>query len=371
MDIADNHEYWMAQAISLAHKGYYSTHPNPRVGCVIVADGQMIAEGFHAFPGGPHAEVLALDAINHNARDATVYVTLEPCSHHGKTPPCADALIAAAPDTVVIAMQDPNPLVAGRGIELLRQNGIEVITGVLQHEAEQLNPGFIKRMQQGLPHVRLKMAMTLDGRTALANGQSQWISGEQSRLDVQYLRAGSSAVLSSATTVLEDVASLNVRLHSDQLYQEVPVRQPVRVIIDEQLKLSGSENLFGLAGDIWIFTLRDDADRIARFDAETTRVFVMPATDEGLIDLRAMLEKLAELEINEVHTECGATLAGALVKQQLVDELVIYIAPSLLGNQGKGLFELGEISIMSDKIPLSIDDVRRIGDDLKITATLE
>ncbi|MDJ0833740.1 MAG: bifunctional diaminohydroxyphosphoribosylaminopyrimidine deaminase/5-amino-6-(5-phosphoribosylamino)uracil reductase RibD [Gammaproteobacteria bacterium] len=361
----------MAQAISLAHKGYYSTHPNPRVGCVIVADGQMIAEGFHEFPGGPHAEIHALDAINHNARDATVYVTLEPCSHHGKTPPCVDALIAAGPERVVIAMQDPNPLVAGRGIQRLQENGIEVITDVLRHEAEQLNPGFIKRMQQGMPYVRLKMAMSLDGRTALANGQSQWISGEQARMDVQYLRAGSSAVLSSATTVLDDVASLNVRLHSDQLYQQVPVRQPVRVIVDEQLKLTGSENLFELPGEIWIFTLSDDAERIARFDPATVQVLVMPPTDDGRIDLREMLEKLADLEINEVHTECGATLAGALVKQRLVDELIIYIAPSLLGDQARGLFDLGEISIMSDKIQLSIDDVRRIGDDLKITATLE
>ncbi len=371
MSMVSGHEYWMAHAISLAHKGYYSTHPNPRVGCVIVANGRLIAEGFHEYPGGPHAEINALNAINGDARGATVYVTLEPCSHHGKTPPCAEALIEAAPERVVIAMQDPNPLVAGSGIELLRENGIEVITDVLKDEAEQLNPGFIKRMRKGLPYVRLKMAMSLDGRTALANGQSQWITGEQARQDVQFLRAGSSAVLSSAATVQADFASLNVRLSSDQLQQQVPVRQPVRVIIDEQLKLTGRENLFQLDGQIWIMTSRRDAEKMARFDPASTRVFEMPADAGGLVDLTAMLQKLAQLEINELHTECGATLGGALIQQRLVDELVIYVAPSLLGNQAKGLFDLGEISIMSDKVKLSINDVRRIGDDLKITATPE
>ncbi len=364
-------EVWMSRALQQARKGWYSTHPNPRVGCVIMRDGEMLAEGFHEYPGGPHAEINALNALDGDARGATVYVTLEPCSHTGKTPPCADALIAAQPARVVIAMQDPNPLVAGRGIEKLKNQGIEVVCGVMKNQALALNRGFIKRMQYGLPALRVKMGMSLDGRTALANGISQWITGAEARRDVQFLRAQSSAILSSATTVIQDDASLNVRLDAAALQQQVAVRQPLRVIVDTQLRLSGQEKLFEQAGEICIFTTSKDVQKKAALESDQISVRVMPEHIDGRIDLKAMLQQLAQMEINEVHCECGATLAGALLQQQLVDEVVLYIAPDLLGNQARGLFELGEISIMSDKLAMQIEDLRMIGRDIKITAKPE
>lgn len=365
------HELWMAKALQLASRGRYSTHPNPRVGCVIVSDGEQVASGFHEYPGGPHAEINALAQLKGNASDCTVYVTLEPCSHSGKTPPCADALIDAGVRKVVLAMQDPNPLVAGKGIDRLKQADIEVITGVLQEQAYKLNAGFNKRMVTGLPFVRIKMAASLDGRTALANGLSEWITGEHARLDVQYLRAASSAVLSTAKTVLSDEASLNVRLTPHQLNQQRPVRQPVRVILDRQLRLSGQEKLFSVESEIWIFTCQQEKELYARYDSDHVQIIVMPENDEGQIDLTSVMKKLAEMDINEVHTECGATLAGALFQEGLVDELVMYMAPSLLGNQASGLFDLGEISIMSDRVALKIQDVRIIGEDLKLTLIAE
>jgi diaminohydroxyphosphoribosylaminopyrimidine deaminase/5-amino-6-(5-phosphoribosylamino)uracil reductase len=371
MSAENPHEYWMARALQQARKGFYSTHPNPRVGCVIVSQGEQVAAGFHAFPGGPHAEINALAELDAKAQECTVYVTLEPCSHSGKTPPCADALIQAGVHKVVIAMQDPNPLVAGKGIEKLRQAGIEVITGVLNSQAIELNPGFNKRMTTAYPFVRVKMASSLDGRTALANGLSQWISGEEARQDVQFLRASSSAVLSTAETVIRDDASLNVRLDSAQLKQEQPVRQPVRVILDRQLRLTGRERLFSIEGEIWLFTCENDELALAEFDQDNVTLFTMCENEEGQFDLKAVLRKLAALGINEIHTECGAKLAGALLQHKLVDELVIYMAPSLLGDQAAGMFDLGEISIMSDRLQLSVQDVRAIGQDIKITAKPE
>lgn len=365
------HDFWMSQALQLARKGYYSTHPNPRVGCIIVSNEGQVAAGFHEYPGGPHAEINALSILNGKAEACTVYVTLEPCSHTGKTPPCVDALIKARPARIVIAMQDPNPLVAGKGVKRLQQAGIDVITDVQKTQAMQLNAGFIKRMTQNRPFVRVKMAMTLDGRTALSNGLSQWITGADARRDVQYLRAGSSAILSTAETVLSDDASLTVRLNSEQLHQQTPVRQPIRIIIDSQLRLSGKEKLFNSEGEIWIFTVSRDEDAIHRFAHPHTKIIVMPTNSAGKIELPDLMQKLAELEINEVHTECGARLTGALIQRKLVDELVIYMAPSLLGNQAKGLFDLGEIRIISDRIQLSISDVRTIGNDIKIIARPE
>ncbi len=368
MNESDNHHFWMSKALRLARKGYYSTHPNPRVGCVIVRDGKLLSEGFHEFPGGPHAEINALNNATENVQGSTVYVTLEPCSHTGKTPPCADALIEAGPETVVIAMLDPNPLVSGRGVEKLKHHGINVITNILQDQAMLLNPGFNKRMIQQLPLVRVKMGMSLDGRTALSNGLSQWISCAESRQDVQLLRAASSAVLSTASTVINDDASLNVRLHANQLNQKVAVRQPVRVILDTSLRLTGNEKIFDLDGDIWIFTAHQNEDDFASIIQGRKNVSIMNFASAQQVNLKQLMQKLAELEINEIHTECGSRLAGALIKQNLVDELVLYIAPDLLGDQAQGLFDLGEISIMSDKIQLSIIDVRMIGRDIKITA---
>ncbi len=359
----------MARALQLARRGLYSTHPNPRVGCIIVRDGEQVASGYHEYPGGPHAEINALNQLSGSAQNCTVYVTLEPCSHTGKTPPCVDALIKASPQTVVIAMQDPNPLVSGRGMKKLQQAGIEVISDVLKIQAMAINAGFVNRMVQNRPLVRLKMAMSVDGRTALANGLSQWITSEAARQDVQFLRARSSAILSTAKTVIADEASLNVRLEAKQLGQQVPVRQPVRVIIDSHLILTGEEKLFSIEGDIWVFTCSQDKAALARFTRPNTQIFQLQADADGHVDLHALMQKLAAMEINEVHSECGAGLAGALIQNRLVDELVIYMAPSLLGNHAKGLFDLGEISIMSDQIKLDISDVRCVGNDIKITAT--
>lgn len=367
----DNHEMWMSRALQLARKGYHSTHPNPRVGCVIVSDDRQIAAGFHEFPGGPHAEINALSQVDGKAVGATVYVTLEPCAHTGKTPPCADALIEAQPQRVVIAMKDPNPLVAGKGMRKLEQAGIEVVCGVLEKQAMALNRGFVSRMTRKRPFVRVKMAMSLDGRTALANGLSQWITGEEARQDVQRLRAASSAILSSADTVMADDASLSVRLDAEQLNQSCDVRQPLRVVLDDGLRLTGREKLFGERGPICIVTTRDDNDYKAQITHASTQFLVVAVNDSGMVDLGTLMQRLAELEINEIHTECGARLAGALFQANLVDELVVYMAPSLLGNRSAGLFDLGEISIMSDRVELAISDVRSVGQDLKITAVVE
>jgi len=364
-------EYWMAQALQWADKGRFSTHPNPRVGCVVVRAGQLLAAGFHEFAGGPHAEINALRQLDYNANGCTVYVTLEPCSHSGKTPPCADALIKAGPERVVIAMQDPNPLVCGQGVQRLRQAGIEVESGVLEAQARRLNRGFIKRMQFNRPFVRLKMAASLDGRTALANGVSQWITGADARRDVQLLRAQSSAILSTAETVIADDASLNVRLDKHALNQQIDVRQPLRIILDRQLKLSGTEALFAIDSPILLVTTQDVSAHSALLQQPHVELVQISENSEGMIDLAALMQLLNEREINEIHTECGAGLAGALLRQGLVDEIVQYMAPCLFGSQALGLYDLREISIMSDRINLNIEDVRQVGDDIRITATPE
>ncbi len=372
MSMLFSHQHWMALAIQQAEKGRYSTHPNPRVGCVIVKQNQLLATGFHEYAGGPHAEINALSQLDEDARGCTVYVTLEPCSHTGRTPPCADALVQAGPDSVVIAMQDPNPLVAGNGVKKLEQAGINVISGILETQSRQLNRGFIKRMLQKRPWLRVKMASSLDGRSALSNGVSQWVTGPDARRDVQKLRAQSSAILSTARTVIADDASLNVRLERQALAQQVEVRQPVRLILDEGLLLTGKESLFTIESPLWIFTAQSDQTYTQRFSRlPHVRVIELQPQAQGFIDLAELMDYLAQQEINEIHTECGAALAGALLKQELVDELVLYMAPSLLGTQSRGLFDLGEISIMSDKLNLKIEDVRRIGDDIKITAIPE
>lgn len=354
--------------MGLARQGWYSTHPNPRVGCVIVRDNGVIGEGFHEFPGGPHAEVNALSKVKGDAEAATVYVTLEPCSHTGKTPPCANALIGARPAQVIIGMQDPNPLVAGKGIEMLRDAGIEVTSGVMQQQAERLNPGFIKRMTRGLPFVRIKMATSLDGRSALSNGLSQWISSEESRRDVHFLRASSSAILSTADTVIADNASLNVRLSREELNQDVQIRQPVRIVLDPMCRLTGDEKLFGLEGDVWVIRPEQESRSLTTQGIARIRVINRPLNEDQKFELEELMQMFASEQLNEIHTECGSGLAGTLLQLGLVDELVLYQASCLLGNQAKGLFDLGEISIMSDRLNLDIKDIRKIGPDLKITA---
>lgn len=364
---AGHDEFFMAEALREASKGQYSSHPNPNVGCVIVRDGEIVARGFHARAGGPHAEIVALEQLpGRAARGCTVYVTLEPCSHTGRTPPCADALVQAEPRRVVVAMQDPNPRVAGRGIERLRAAGIEVETGLLEAEARRMHAAFVKRMEQGLPWLRVKMAMSLDGRTALHNGLSQWITGPEARRDVQFLRARASAVLSSARTVIDDDASLNVRLSSDELGQSIPVRQPLRVILDTRGELTGQERLFDVPGPILV--VGGEATEFAFAEREGLERLRLPTEATGRVDLRALMQTLAEREINEVHSECGRSLAGALLQAGLVDELKLYLAPSLLGDAARGAFDLGEIDILSDRQRLEILEMRPIGRDIRITA---
>lgn len=361
-----NHQYWMSQALGLARKGAYSTHPNPRVGCAVVKNEKLVAQGWHEVTGGPHAEIMAINSARVPV-GSDFYVTLEPCSHQGRTPPCVDALIKLKPKRVIVAMQDPNPAVAGEGIARLEAAGIEVTGGVLESEARALNPGFISRMVKGRPFVRLKMAMSLDGRTALKNGNSQWISGEAARKDVQFLRARSSAILTSANTIMNDDPSLNLRLSKQDLGQEVEVRQPIRVIIDAQLRLSGNEKIFETDGDIWIYTLNHSPRDVDRLVATGAKVEVMKNSRHKHISLPGLMSDLSQREINEVHTECGQTLAGALLQAQLVDEMIIYMAPRLMGNQSRGAFDLGELTSMADSVDCSIEAIRKIGDDVRLT----
>ncbi|MGZ5050933.1 MAG: bifunctional diaminohydroxyphosphoribosylaminopyrimidine deaminase/5-amino-6-(5-phosphoribosylamino)uracil reductase RibD [Methylobacter sp.] len=352
--------FYMAQAISLARKGRYTTAPNPRVGCVLVRDDEVIAQGWHVRAGQGHAEVEALKNVT-DAQGATAYVTLEPCSHHGKTPPCSDALIKAGVSRVVAAMQDPNPLVAGRGLERLKAAGIEVCCGVLQEDALALNRGFIKRMTENRPFVRSKLAMSLDGRTAMASGESKWITSEQARADVQRLRAESSAILTGVNTVLADDPSLNARIEED-------VVQPVRVVLDTQLKMPVSARMAKLPGRSLILTCTPDAHKQNALRDAGFEVHQLPNKD-GRLDLHAVMDFLAGQQINEVLVEAGPTLNGVLLSESLIDEYVIYMAPCVLGDQGRGLFHLPGLQTMADKKQLKLHDVRQVGPDLKLTYT--
>ena len=369
MSSVQHHHYWMAEALRQARKGLYSTPPNPRVGCVIVADGKMLATGWHEYTGGPHAEVNAIGAAD-IPPGADFYITLEPCSHHGKTPPCVDALIAAKPARVIVAMQDPNPQVGGQGLEKLRAHGIEITTDVLAAQARELNRGFIKRMELGLPFVSIKMASSLDGRTALKNGISKWITAAPARHDVQLQRAQASAILSTAQTVLDDDPSLNLRLSREDLGQTCEVRNPVRVLVDSDLRLSGDEKIFSTAGEIWIYTLSQNAEKRGQLFDRGAKLIEVKASSAGHICLTAMLQDMAKRGINQVHTECGQRLAGELVNQQLVDQIVLYLAPHLLGSEARGSFDLGELTAMEQRKTCTICDTRQIGDDLRLTLSV-
>ncbi|MFO1425294.1 MAG: bifunctional diaminohydroxyphosphoribosylaminopyrimidine deaminase/5-amino-6-(5-phosphoribosylamino)uracil reductase RibD, partial [Candidatus Competibacteraceae bacterium] len=317
----------MACALALARRGLYGTDPNPRVGCVLVREGTIVGEGWHERAGEPHAEANALEMAGERARGATAYVTLEPCCHYGRTPPCTDALLRAGITRMVAAMLDPNPRVAGRGLAQLRAAGIRVECGLLEAEAQALNPGFIQRMTQGRPFVRVKLAMSLDGRTALASGQSQWLTGEAARQDVQRLRARSSAILTGIGTVLADDPSLNVRL------PEAP-RQPSRVILDTELRTPPTARTLRLPGSVLLFTAVADPATQAPLRVAVAEIIVVPRAEQGL-DLRAVMAELARRECNEIHVESGPTLAGALLQAGLMDELVVYIAPLLLGDKAR------------------------------------
>ena len=360
---------FMARAIQLAERGLYTTGTNPRVGCVLARDGQIVGEGWHVRAGEGHAEVNALRQAGEQARGATAYVTLEPCSHFGKTPPCADALIKAGVSRVVAAMQDPNPQVAGNGLQRLRDAGIEVSCGVLEAEAQQLNPGFIKRMQQGLPWVRLKLAMSLDGRTAMASGESQWITGPQARADVQRLRARSDAVISGADSVLLDDSALTVRAAElglePELAQAAAAQQPLRVLIDGRLRVPLTQRLFRETGPVLV-VCSEHSQRGPEYQASGAELLAMPGA-AGHVDLPQLLAELARRGCNEVLVESGAVLAGAFWRAGLVDELVVYMAPRLLGSRARPLLEL-PFDSMAEAMDVQITDLRAVGNDWRISA---
>ncbi len=360
---ADDYRY-MSMALQLAAKGMYTTDPNPRVGCVVVKNQQIVGQGWHERAGGPHAEVHALRQAGKNAQGATVYVTLEPCSHHGKTPPCADALIEAQVSRVVAAMQDPNPLVAGEGLEKLAEAGIQAESGVLQSQSEALNPGFIKRMRYQRPYVRCKLAMSTDGRTAMANGKSQWITGEDARRDVHQLRARSSAMLTGINTVLVDDPSLNARLNN---LNDDDILQPMRVVVDSQLRMPLEAKMLSLPGTTIIATVNRDKHKTQQLRQRGADV-VAVEEKAGRVDLDALMRILAQRQINEVMVEAGQTLNGQLLQQNLVDELIIYMAPCIMGDAARGLFTLSGVEKMQDRIELTIKDIRAVGRDWRITA---
>ncbi len=350
----------MAHALRLAKHGLYTTDPNPRVGCVIVRDSQIVGEGWHRRAGEPHAEVLALAAAGQQARGATAYVSLEPCCHHGRTPPCSEALAKAGIARVVAAMPDPNPRVASRGVAELERAGIRVDIGLLQAEAERLNPGFISRMTRGRPYVRVKLAASLDGRTALANGESKWITGVGARADVQRLRARSSAILTGIGTVLADDPLLTVR--------DLDIgRQPLRVVVDAHLRMRPDAQMLYLSGKTLVATAVAESGQAAALRRAGAEVIVVRA-DVERVDLPGLMRILAEREVNELQVEAGASLCGSLLQAGLIDELVLYLAPHLLGSAARGLFNLAGLDTMQDRIALDIQDVRAVGQDWRITA---
>ncbi|SHE36351.1 diaminohydroxyphosphoribosylaminopyrimidine deaminase [Modicisalibacter ilicicola DSM 19980] len=364
-------EAWMARALVLARRGLYTTDPNPRVGCVLVNGGRRVGEGWHRRAGEPHAEIHALRDAGSAARGATAYVTLEPCSHQGRTGPCTKALIDAGVARVVVAMQDPNPLVAGQGIELLREAGIEVELGLLEEQARALNPGFIARMERRRPFVRLKMAMSLDGRTAMASGESQWITGPAARTEVQRLRARSSAVMTGVESIIFDNSRLTVRAEPLNLAQgeEIATRQPLRVVVDSHLRLPLAAACLREPGRTLIATCSDDAARRATLEQAGAQVLVLACDLHGRVDLGALLDHLAHHEnCNEVLLETGATLAGAMLDAELIDEMHLFVAPTLLGGEARPLFALSGMQHMAQQRPLQIDDIRAIGKDWRIIA---
>lgn len=352
---------WMTRALRLAARGLYSTTPNPRVGCVIVRNGQVVGEGAHLKAGEPHAEVHALQAAGDLAREATAYVTLEPCSHFGRTPPCADALVKAGVSRVVVAMQDPNPLVSGKGIERLRAQNIAVTVGVCEAQARALNPGFILRMTQQRPYVRLKVAASLDGRTALLNGSSQWITSADARKDVHHWRAQSCAIVTGIGSILNDDSALTVR-------DVQTSRQPLRVIVDSRLRIPLDAKV-----------LRDGHALVAYAQGEPAKLEMLQvmgvrtlhiADAQGQVDIRALMQALATLPCNEVLIEAGAILNGSFLQKGLVDELLLYYAPKLMGSTARGMFALPEMTQMTEAHQLHILDIRQFGQDIRIQAQL-
>jgi len=344
-------------ALRLAGRGRFTTQPNPRVGCIIAKDQRILGQGWHRVAGGPHAEIEALDDAGKNTEGSTAYITLEPCSHHGKTAPCVDALIKAAVARVVIASNDPNPLVDGSGAERLHAAGIKVESGLMAAQAEALNDGFFKRMRDGLPWVRVKTAISLDGRTALENGASKWISSAESRQDVQRWRAQSCAILTGIGTVLADDPNMTVRLPGIG-------RQPLRVIADSRWRTPAGSRILSEPASAVIF---GDASIEIPPELSSLGVSCVPLnTEEGMLPLRALLSSLASMEINEVQVEAGAVLCGTLLRAGLVDEILLYQAPVLLGDGGAGPFTFGPLESMQDRTHLIVLETVQLGQDTRI-----
>lgn len=392
---------FMTHALRLAEQGLYTTTPNPRVGCVIVKNNQIIGQGAHIEAGEPHAEVFALRQAGVAANGADIYITLEPCSHTGKTPPCVDAVIAAQPKRVIVAMQDPNPLVAGRGVAALREAGVEVLVGVLENEAKALNIGFVSRMMHGMPYVRSKVAASLDGKTALNNGKSQWITGEHARLDVQHWRAQSCAIITGIGTVLADNPNMTVRLPN--ITSNQAARQPLKVIVDSCLRTPVNCKMLddfplgkrGIEGDLTALKLattvkstpaksplaplfkggntliayaKDANNNAAVLTAAGAELLHLPDANNR-VDLTALLQNLAQREINEVLLEAGQGLNGAFLQENLIDELLLYYAPKLLGTDAQGMFAMPEFTQMQQAIQLKILDIRQVGLDIRLRAS--
>ena len=352
---------YMAKALRLARRGIFTAHPNPRVGCVLVNSATVVGEGWHRKTGDAHAEINALAMAGEDARGSTAYVTLEPCSHHGKTRPCTEALIDAGVARVVAAAGDPNPSVSGSGFDMLRDAGIEVSVGLLQAEATTLNEGFMSRFTRGRPFVRLKIAASLDGRTAMSSGESKWITGAAARQDVQRLRAASGAVLTGVSTVIADDPSLTVRDES----VDNDGRQPDRIILDSKLMMPDSARLLTLPGRTVVFCT-DDGGR-QRLEDAGAEIHLVPASD-GRTDLESVIRKLAEFEINDVLVEAGPVLAGSLMSADLVDELVIYQAPHMMGSETRGMVTTPDWLALNERLDLAIVDLRMVGKDIRITA---
>lgn len=358
---------YMMRALALAEKGRFTTTPNPNVGCVLVKNGHIVGEGYHHRAGEPHAEINALSMAGDLARGATAYVTLEPCCHQGRTPPCVDALIAAGIERIVVAMQDPNPKVAGRGLHDLRQAGIETHYGLLSDKAEKLNLGFLKRMRTGFPYLQLKLAASLDGKTAMTSGESKWITSPEARQDVQRFRAASCAILSSAATVLADDPALTVRWNEldaqTQLsYPQDQLRQPVRVVLDSQHRILPHHRLLHQPGQTWLVR---GAKGPQIWPTDQVKELILPLHHQR-IDLVLLMMQLGKLHINTIWTEAGAGLAGALLQAGLVDELILYIAPKLLGDDAKGLFQLPGLKDLASAPEFKINQVSQIGPDLRL-----
>ena len=362
-DISDTDHGYIRRALKLAQTPVSAPHPNPRVGCVVVKNGKIVGEGFHRKAGCAHAEVNALDSCGEKSRGSVMYVTLEPCTVHGKTPPCVDRVIQSGVERVVVCTEDPNPLVQGRGIKMLRESGIQVDLGVLADEAQKMNQGFFSRHKNGKVWVTVKIAATLDGRIATQSGESSWITAEASRQDVQLLRAQASAILTGAGTVRKDNPRLNCRAEGAE-------NSPLRVIVDSKLETSANSRMFDCDGDVLIATREGTCSKNRSKLEKVAEIVEIPSSEAG-VDCRNLLTVLAQREVNEVLVEAGPSIVGSLVSEQLVDQMIVYLAPSLLGDRALGMATIPAIQRLSDRINGEFSEVHKLGDDIRITVKIK